>query len=266
MQIEASTPHMPAFPSPSAHVAPEGFPSATARIRRHGPQRQDPALDLKIGQMLCSRLCHDLIGPTAAINAGEELIRDASAGAADSEDAHELIAGSARQLAGRLTFFRIAFGQSGSPGSGLTYAEVRELAEGFLFGGRSRLEWQPNAGDLFGDGVLSGDGARLLLCLIMLAADALPRGGRVCVRVEEEGARSRLSLTAEGAAARLSPEILAALHATEVSAVTSRTVHAFYLSCLAARLHVAIELDAETNGCMQFMASVPAGFVERRRG
>jgi histidine phosphotransferase ChpT len=33
--------------------------------------------DLRIIQLLCSRLCHDLVGPVGAINNGVELIGDA---------------------------------------------------------------------------------------------------------------------------------------------------------------------------------------------
>jgi len=65
---------------------------------------------LKYAQMLCSRLCHDLISPIGAINSGLEILDDC-----DEESKIELMqltVQSAETAAQRLTFYRAAFGYS----------------------------------------------------------------------------------------------------------------------------------------------------------
>jgi histidine phosphotransferase ChpT len=228
----------------------------------------DDAIALKIGQLLCSRLCHDLIGPTAAINAGGELMGDDD-DHEDNGDVRDLIVDSARQLAGRLTFFRIAFGQSGARSSGLPFAEVRELAEGYLHGSRVQFDWEYEEDKLSGGAMLSGDNTRLLLCLIMLATDALPRGGRLSLRILERAKETLLSITVAGRSIRLSNDVIEALQATEATAVTPRTVHAFYLSCLATRLDASIAFDGAVDGgpadMLEMQVRVPQAAVTAGR-
>jgi len=57
-------------------------------------------VDLKVAQLLASRLCHDLVGPIGAINAGLELMEDGYAGnlggsVGDDPAARDLLANSA---------------------------------------------------------------------------------------------------------------------------------------------------------------------------
>ncbi|MSO76029.1 MAG: hypothetical protein EXQ87_03830 [Alphaproteobacteria bacterium] len=68
-------------------------------------------VDLKIVELLCSRLCHDLIGPIGAINNGLELLSDYDPSMAD--DVLPLLTTSAKQAWDRLAFFRAALGFGG---------------------------------------------------------------------------------------------------------------------------------------------------------
>ena len=36
----------------------------------------ETAIDLRVAEMLCARLCHDLVGPVGAVNNGLELLED----------------------------------------------------------------------------------------------------------------------------------------------------------------------------------------------
>jgi histidine phosphotransferase ChpT len=217
----------------------------------------DDAIDLKMGQLLCSRLCHDLIGPAAAINAGGELMGDDDDD--DVGDVRDLIVESARQLAGRLTFFRAVFGQAGTRWGGLTRQQVLELAEGYLHGSRVHFDWQPSANDVTHDGTLPGDTVRLLLGLIMLATDALPRGGNVSLQIAERSQETELSLRVCARSVRLADDIMEALRGTQASAVTPRTVHAFYLSCVANRLEADIALQRGSDDVLEIRARLPQG-------
>ena len=70
--------------------------------------------DIHLAQLLCSRLCHDLVGPAGAVNAGLELAED---GDLDG-DALDLVTSSAAEITRRLAFFRIAFGAAGDGSHG----------------------------------------------------------------------------------------------------------------------------------------------------
>ena len=80
------------------------------------------ALQTKLAEMLCSKLCHDLISPIGAINNGLEFLQDADSGMAD--DAAILIGGSAKRAAQKLDYFRLAFGVGGS-GDNMDITTVR---------------------------------------------------------------------------------------------------------------------------------------------
>jgi hypothetical protein len=89
-------------------------------------------VDLRVLELLSSRLCHELISPVGAINNGIELM-----GEDDPDfvkDATKLIASSARTAGNRLNFYRFAYG-SGRAGTG------REVTLGLSSGSGSPATW-----------------------------------------------------------------------------------------------------------------------------
>ena len=96
------------------------------------------AIDLRVAKLLCSRLCHDLISPASAVNAGLELMEEQP----DSDDAMDLIIRSAKQVTRRLAFYRSAFGAGGVT----TLPEARKLAAGLLADGNVVLDWPGDEG------------------------------------------------------------------------------------------------------------------------
>jgi histidine phosphotransferase ChpT len=215
--------------------------------------------ELTLAQLLCTRLCHDLIGPTAAIGAGEELIREDGA---EDPEAHDLIADSARQLAGRLAFFRMVFGHGdpikrASLAGAVTLAETWALADGFLLGGRVRRVPAADSFDAPAD-VLSCTQARLLLNLIMVGCDALPRGGRVQVDVTRLGQELRLMATMSGPVARLADDLGNALRTGDAASATPRTIHAVYLGRRARQCGANIEFVADAGAAaLRLLVVVP---------
>ena len=71
-------------------------------------------VDLKVVQLLSSRLCHDLVGPAGAVHNGIELYEEMGPG--EGADALKMVAASVEQLSARLGFFRLAFGLGGLSG------------------------------------------------------------------------------------------------------------------------------------------------------
>jgi histidine phosphotransferase ChpT len=69
------------------------------------------SIDLRVVELLAARLCHDLIGPVAAIGNGAELLADEEPDFL--QDAIALVGESARKANRRLQFYRFAYGFSG---------------------------------------------------------------------------------------------------------------------------------------------------------
>lgn len=150
--------------------------------------------DTILAEMLCARLCHDMAGAIGAAAAGAELLEDGF----DAETAR-MVAESTAGAVARLKFFRAALGPAGSrqPAGAL-----RDLAAGYLKaaapGGRMglSLRWQCDPAEL------DGDQGRLLLNLVLVARDCLPRGGVISVTVGTGG----ISVAFEGEGAGLGSE------------------------------------------------------------
>lgn len=155
--------------------------------------------DLHLAELLCARLCHDLSGPVGAASAGAELFEDLGGGALDAETLG-LVAASAAGAAARLKFFRAAFGPAAATPQAAP--AVRELIEAYLRTAVSaaspglELSWRIEGSHL------SGGKARLLLNLVLLAKDALPRGGLITVTGDD----AAIGVMALGQPAALSDE------------------------------------------------------------
>lgn len=197
------------------------------------------ALDIRIVELLCSRLCHDLVSPIGAINNGVELIEEM--GAEVAEDAMGLIAHSAGQASRRLHLFRMAYGMAGDSGT-VRFAQIRETAAAWLAGSKIGLTWtegRPEPGGAERSGV-----AKILLNMVMLAEETLPYGGTIAVDGSGGPESGLLSVTAEGRAARLTPEAEAALAGrSPPDHLTPRTVHAYITGRFAE--HAGVRLTTE---------------------
>src|SRR5256885_7621325 len=75
------------------------------------------SVDLRVLELLAARLCHELIGPVAAIGNGAELLTDEEPDFV--KDAVALVGESARKANRRLQFFRFAYGFTGGELAGV---------------------------------------------------------------------------------------------------------------------------------------------------
>lgn len=199
-------------------------------------------LDIRITELLCARLCHELASPVGAINNGIEMIQEFDESMLP--DAMPLIASSASLVAERLKFYRMAYGRAGTA-SIVSDAEVRELAAGFLSDGRCRLEWPEGAG--ISDWP-EGWG-KLVLNLLPFATETLPRGGTIRIGFEERAGDTRVAIIAEGEGALVPDECHSALEAgASVDDLTPRSVHAYFLARLADRLSTRVAVDDSIAG------------------
>src|SRR5690242_19130569 len=195
-------------------------------------------IEFRVLELLNARLCHELVSPVGVINNGVELL-----GEDDPyfvRDAIQLIGQSARKAGQRLQFYRFAYGTAGSA-SGAAQGSGRELADGLFEGAKVRCDWSGEAA------TLPPEWQRLACNMLVLAAEVLPRGGIVAVRVLGAGA-SGIEVTAEGESINVGAELRAALEpAVGVDQLTSRTVHAYFTRRLAELFGASLVL-AEAGG------------------
>src|SRR5688572_20040498 len=169
---------------------------------------QAVGFDLRVVHLLHSRVLHDLAGPVGAISNGLELAKE-SGGALDA-DAMQLVAMSARDLSERVRFYRVAFGLA--PGAIKTLREGRDLLTPAVIGPRNKIVWPEADGPAawpFGD-----ESLKLLLNLIALGGDSLPRGGSIEVFVEPAQQQLRFTIVAQGQGVRVEEATLAAMMGT----------------------------------------------------
>jgi histidine phosphotransferase ChpT len=207
------------------------------------------AVDLRVLELLCGRLCHDLISPVGAINNGIELLDDDDP--AFVKEAMTLIGQSARKAGQRLQFYRFAYGTAGTGAVASAAIDARECALALLDGGKVRCDWEAAVS------ALPLPWQRLACNLVLLAADALPRGGTVNVRAAA-GRAPGLDVSAEGDSVNLTDEQRAALAAAAApDALSPRTVHAFYTNRLAQQIGAQLTV-AVTPGRAVLSAVPPA--------
>jgi histidine phosphotransferase ChpT len=183
-----------------------------------------PLIDLRVTELLCARLCHELAGPVAAIGNGIEFLGEEATGF-DAE-AIALIGDSARKARQRLQFYRFAYGPLGSEAAG----DPRALAEALLEGGRTRLEWRPDASNL------AREWLRLACNLVVVAADMLPRGGAVEVSAGRSESAA-IEIGGEGQSVTLTEAMRSALELrTMLADLGSKDIHAHFTADLARSL------------------------------
>jgi histidine phosphotransferase ChpT len=156
------------------------------------------ALDL--AALLCSRVCHDLISPVGAIVNGIEVLEEEK-DESTKEFALDLIKRSAATASAKLQFCRIAFGAAGSAGAQIDLGDAEKIARGFLEDDKTKIDWNlPRA-------LLAKNRVKLLLNMLVIAGQAIPRGGKVTVDPIGAGDNLGYKVSAAGTNAKIPPAV-----------------------------------------------------------
>ena len=195
----------------------------------------DVPIDLRVAELLTARLCHDLIGPVAAVANGAELLADEDADFA--QDAIALVGESARKANRRLQFFRFAFGFTGA---GVIGPPPHQLAADLFEDSPISCEYSENVR------VLPVEQQKLACNMLAVAAEPLARGGHVVV-MNADGIGPAVAASGEGSG--LSTEIRSALSLeTSIAELGSRTAEAYFAGLLAKRLGFRIVVADQPGG------------------
>jgi len=199
-----------------------------------------PAIDaLDLAALLCSRVCHDLISPVGAIVNGLEVYEEDN----DEETktfALELIKKSARTASARLQFCRLAFGAAGSAGAEIDLGDAENMARGFIEDDKIKLTW--NLPRL----LLPKNRVKLLLNMLIIAAQTIPRGGTLVVDPEGTGPATSFRIMARGPNSRVPPAIPGLLAgAGGDKPVDGHAIQPVYTGLLARSCGLAVTIAAE---------------------
>lgn len=152
--------------------------------------------ELRMAELLCTRLCHDLTGPIGAVNNGAEFLSEE--GFNMQSQAMELIISSSFSAVTRLQFYRNAYGRV-KEGGEANIADKQKLSMDFFAGSKITLDWPDNHTDSANISI-SQKMARLICNMLIIASGVLIRGGTVAVRLKHDmGARAkRVTITVSG--------------------------------------------------------------------
>lgn len=218
-------------------------------------------IDLRVLELLSSKLCHDLISPVSAINNGVELIEDI--GGSVVEEAMKLIGNSAVQSSRRLRVFRVAYGRAGSEAN-LPLRDMRQIAEQYFTGGKIKLEW-PETLEL--PGLADQRGAlKTLINMLVMSEELLAYGGSITLHRLGEDDKIGCRLEIEGRNAQLSQPFEEALTAvTPIEDLTPRTIQPYITGRFAEHFGIRISHDSPKEDHLVLMLeATPVAYDEHQ--
>ena len=194
------------------------------------------ALDL--AALLCSRVCHDVISPVGAIANGLEVLE--SEKDPDMRGfAMDLIKKSTATASARLQFCRLAFGAAGSAGASIDTGDAEGVARGLVADDRTKLVWNATRA------LLPKNKVKLILNLVLIAGQTIPRGGIIEVTIDGMDAAMTFTVTATGTNAKLQSHTPHLLAGEPENGVDAHGIQAFYAGLVAREAHLALSATAE---------------------
>lgn len=186
-----------------------------------------PTADIDLARMVGLRLCHDLGGVVGTIGNALDMITEVGG------EAQTLAQDAAEVLRRRLVLWRAMLGGQGDATLGSTLA----LLDGQLAGGRALAE----TGTLDLGVSLPEPVVPVLLAAMLLAGEALPRGGRVCLAGDPGG---ELAIWPDGPRAAWPASLLRALAGELPADPMGRDLTIVWLCSLAgaAGIHLSIAM------------------------
>lgn len=150
---------------------------------------------LKLAQLMCSRLCHDLITPVGAISTGLEIIGES--GDEIDPELLSLTSHSSQNASKRLVYYRAAFGYSTS--SILNCPEkLEKLLQDYLETYKVKLDWHCTVPEE--QITILQSHARLLVNIAGIMVECAPYGGifKITITPSQNRESLRFSLTLTG--------------------------------------------------------------------
>jgi histidine phosphotransferase ChpT len=203
----------------------------------------------RIAELLCSKICHDLISPVGAINNGMELLTDTSSGMQD--DAMSLIDASSRQAAQRLEYFRLAFGGWGGGDEATTeFGLLRQMIVNHAMDNKLELTWRQKPDD--SDRLVKPAG-KLVLGLVLIAAECARRAASLEIDLGNPSDRLQLYVKISGDRCALHPDVRNGFDQNLcIDDISVRNVVAFNCLQIALANQLALNFSEESPDSVEF--------------
>jgi histidine phosphotransferase ChpT len=193
---------------------------------------------LDLAALLCSRVCHDLISPVGAIVNGMEVLEEEK-DESTRQFALDLIKKSSRTASAKLQFCRIAFGAAGSAGAQIDTGDAETISRGFFEDDKTKLTWNlPRT-------LVAKNRVKLLLNMLLLAGQTIPRGGVLTVDPVGSGENMGFIIKATGTNAKVSPAVPPLLKVEADEGVDAHRIQPFYAGLLARACGLTVNMSAE---------------------
>ncbi len=209
-------------------------------------------------ELLASRICHDIISPVGAINNGIEFMREMGEDAGD--EALDLIAYSAEQSSAKLAAFRMAYGAGGRDPN-IKPEDVQKAFSALIKGeGKISQTWDPygNLGPNDNNNPFPPAYCKMLMCSLMLAMEALPKGGYISVRPAMGDDAGSTAIIAEGEGATIRDNVEEAIaQKVDPDDLDPRLVHPYAIGVLALSYDYELTIKSQSDGRIEFLLKCP---------
>lgn len=205
-------------------------------------------IDIRLLELLCSRICHDLISPVTAINNGMELLEDDPGDMLD--DIRDLLMNSASEGAGKLQYFRLAYGLGGDPDGEVGIGTAADLTVRLEKHEKPSISWPDDRERMLPRLVIKS-----AMNMVLMGIEALPRGGEIAVTFENGG----IQVVAAGEGARIEEDSLKTLDSgASVETVTPRSVQTYFTGQVVGAAGGKLLIDTSASDTVKISAEISA--------
>ena len=196
----------------------------------------DPA---HLSAYIASRICHDLVSSVSSITNALDFMDEPQESEMRAQ-AEKLLHDGADSAASKLKFLRYAFGSVGLSKGAADIHDAKTITERFV----SSHNYKPTIHWDIETEHLSFSHARLIMNMVMMAVDCLPRGGTIAVKVRNQTDGLGVSVTAAGERFKLREDTAAAADGTEPQdGWSARTVQPLFTRIIAEGLGGKLSVD-----------------------
>ena len=203
-----------------------------------------------LASLISSRICHDLISPIGALNTAIEVLDDTESKEMH-EDALKLIKLAASEASAKLSYLRIALGTNSTSKGVMNLDKLKLITENMFNTEKFSFTWDMS------EIKLEKSIARILLNILMLSIQSIPRGGKVTIKIEEKSDKLKLVTSANGIKSRLDKQTEDAFKGIIPSEeIDGRVIQSFFTGILIDDLNGRIEAF-KTDGNVIFNVTIP---------
>lgn len=203
-----------------------------------------------LASLISSRICHDLISPIGALNTAIEVLDDTESKEMH-EDALKLIKLAASEASAKLSYLRIALGTNSTSKGVMNLDKLKLITENMFNTEKFSFNWDVS------EIKLEKSIARILLNILMLAIQSIPRGGKVTIKIEEKSDKLKLVTSANGIKSRLDKQTEDAFKGIIPSEeIDGRVIQSYFTRILIDDLNGQIEAF-KTDGNVIFNVTIP---------